>query len=130
MSFQADLPDIRLDAGSLYREEVFSDRQAGSIRRLIPVTADGADDASREVLYEGQTSLLTAAGTLPLNFEIDAASLQEALDKFPQAAKTAVEQTLEELRELRRQASSSIVTPGSGGGLGGGGMPGGGIKLR
>lgn len=132
MNSQADLPDIELDADNLYREDVFSDRQAGAIRRLMPVKPDGSQDNSRETLYEGQTSLLTAAGTLPLNFEIEAASLKDALDKFPQAAKMAIERTLDELQELRRQTSSSILTSGSGdyGGPGGGGVPGGGIKLR
>lgn len=132
MNSQADLPDIELDADNLYREDVFSDRQAGAIRRLVPVKPDGSQDNSRETLYEGQTSLLTAAGTLPLNFEIEATSLKDALDQFPQAAKMAIERTLDELQELRRQTSSSILTPGSGGygGPGGGGVPGGGIKLR
>ncbi len=75
--------EIQLDPTSLYREDVFTDRRAGSIRRLTPVTSDGADDATRHVLYSGQTQLLTPAGVLPLGFEIEAFSLKEALEKFP-----------------------------------------------
>lgn len=128
MSAENELPEIKLDAANLYREDTLTDRQAGSVRRLVPVTADGSEDDSRGTVYEGQTSIYTGAGTLPLHFEIEADSLKDALDKFPQAAQVALERTLEELRELQRQQSSSILTPGQGGG--GGGMPGGGIQLR
>ena len=35
------LPDIRLDSTQLYREEVFTDRRAGTLRQMTPVTIDG-----------------------------------------------------------------------------------------
>lgn len=135
MSSQDNLPEIELDATNLYREDTFSDRRAGIIRRLSPVKPDGEDDPSRSVVFEGQTSILTGAGSLPINFELQAESLNEALEKFPQAAREEIERTLEELRELQRKSSSSIVTPGSGqGGFGGGqggfGGQGGGFQLR
>ena len=72
MAAQNDLPEIQLDPKGLYREDVFTDRHAGSIRRLTPVTADGSTDAARAVLFSGQTQLLTPAGVLPLGFEIEA----------------------------------------------------------
>ena len=63
---------------------------------------------------------------------IEAKTLQEAMNRFPQAMKEAVDRLIEEAREIRRRESSRIVVPGGplpgGGGLrGGGGMPGGGI---
>ncbi|TLZ29920.1 MAG: hypothetical protein E6K29_08390, partial [Gammaproteobacteria bacterium] len=79
MAAPTDLPEIQLDSKALYREDVFTDRRAGSIRRLTPVTADGAPDPTRHVLFSGQTQLLTPAGVLPLGFEIEAATLEEAL---------------------------------------------------
>ena len=85
MAAQNDLPDIQLDPKGLYREDVFTDRRAGSVRRLTPVTTDGSTDASRPVLFSGQTQLLTPAGVLPLGFEIEAKTLEEALQKFPMA---------------------------------------------
>lgn len=133
MNSRPEIPDISLDLDNLYREEVFSDRRAGAVRRLVPVKSDGSEDSSRPVIYEGQTSLMTAAGSLPISFELTADSLEDALRQFPQAARQEIEQTLEELQEMRRQAASSIVMPGSGGGggLGGGAAPsGGGFKLR
>lgn len=133
MANESEIPEIRLDTGRLYREETYTDRRMGAIRKLVPVHADGSDDPAREALWEGSTSLLTPAGSLPLSFDIKAANLSEALERFPIAAKEALERTLEELRELRREQASSIVVPGqAGGGVpGAGGAPGGGrIKLR
>ncbi len=118
-----------MDPAELYREEVFTDRKVGTIRRLTPVKTDGSTDTERKVIYVGQAQLLTPVGSVPLAFDIDATSLEEALKRFPAAAKQAVERTLKELQELRREAASSIVIPepGMAGGLGGpGGLPGGG----
>lgn len=130
--------EARMDAANLYREEIYTDRRVGTIRLLTPVTKDGAPDPSRKVLYVGETQVLTPAGMLPVAFEIDARSLAEAIEKFGDGVKQAVEQTVQELRELRREAASSIVIPdrmpgnlGGPGGLGGPGAPGGGkIHLR
>ena len=72
MAAPNDLPEIQLDSTSLYREEIFTDRRAGTIRRLTPVTVAGENDGTRFVLYSGQTQLLTPAGVLPLAFEIEA----------------------------------------------------------
>ena len=128
MAQEQQLPEIKLDATQLYREEIFTDRKAGTLRRLVPVLADGNTDASRPVLYSGQTQLLTPAGVLPLAFELEAASLEDACSKFPEAVKIAIEQAIEEAREMRREQASRIVVPEAGGGMGG--APGGGrIKL-
>ncbi len=118
MANDPNLPDIQLDAANLYREEVFTDRKAGTLRRLVPITAEGADDPAREVLYSGQTQLLTPGGVLPLMFEIDAKTLSEALAKFPESVKVALEQAIDEAREYRREAATRIVVPEAGGGLG------------
>lgn len=120
-----------MDGSSLYREEVFTDRKVGTIRVLTPVQASGGPDLGRKVLYVGEAQLLTTAGALPLSFEIDARSLEDAVSKYGTAAKQAFAQAVQELQELRRQASSSIIVPDRGiGGLGPGGLPGGGrIKL-
>lgn len=122
--------EIQMDASNLYREEVFTDNTVGTLRRLLPVTADGEVDTARDVQYVGSTQILTNAGPLPLTFEIQAKSLTEAAAAFGDAAKEAFEKTMEELRELQRQQASSIVVPKGGmggdmGGLGSGGMPGG-----
>lgn len=129
--------DIHMQADDLYREEQFTDRRVGSIQRLTPVKTDGSDDASRSVVYIGQASLMTPAGTLPINFEIEATSLGDAAEKFGDEAQKAIQDAIRQLQEMRREAASGLVVPGQGGGgmggggLGGGGMgSGGGIQLR
>jgi hypothetical protein len=123
-----------MDATSLYREEVFTDRKVGTIRVLTPVLASGALDLGRKVEYIGEAQFLTSAGALPLSFEIEARSLEDAAHNYAAAAHEAFERAVQELQELRRQAASSIIVPDRGmGGLGPGGvggLPGGGrIKL-
>lgn len=119
--------DAKMDPAALYREEIFTDRRVGTIRALIPVKRDGSPDAGRKTVYAGEAQILTNAGPLPISFEIEAQSLEEAAQKFAGAAKEAIERTVKELQDLRRQAASSIVVPQGGmGGLGSGGMPGGG----
>ena len=103
--------DIKVDPNSLYLEEVFTDRRVGTIRRLTPITKDGTRDQARAVLYVGETQVLTPAGALPIGFEIPAASLKEAAEKFGQLARDAIERTVKELQEMRRQAASQIVVP-------------------
>jgi hypothetical protein len=130
MASQPDLPEVKLDPASLYQEEIFTDRRAGTIRRLKPITVDGAVDPSRHVLFSGQTQLLTPAGVLPLVFDIEAATLDEAIKKFPEGVKAALEQAIDEARELRRESASRIVVPDVSGGAIGPGPSGGGGKIK
>jgi hypothetical protein len=111
--------ELKLDPDKLYLEEVLTDRRIGTLRRLTPVTRDGTPDGTRAVTYVGETQILTPAGSIPIAFEIEASSLGEAAEKFGDLAKEAIDRTVRELQELRRQASSSIVVPQ--GPLGGGG---------
>jgi hypothetical protein len=106
---------LGMDPAGLYREDVFTDRAAGTIRLLTPVQTDG-----RKVLYVGEAQNLTAAGVLPLGFKIEANSLAEAVQRFEAAAEAAFERALRDLTELRRQAASSlVVTDRMPGGFGG-----------
>jgi hypothetical protein len=120
--------ELKVDPSSLYLEEVFTDRRVGTIRRLTPVKKDGTPDPAKQVLYVGETQVLTPAGALPIGFEITAASLEEAADRFGAQAKEAIERTVRELQELRRQQASSIVVPQ--GPLPPMGGPGGGGKIQ
>ncbi len=112
------LADIRVDTDNLYQETAFTDLATGTFRRLTPVKADGTPDPNRFTFFLVQTHLMTAAGPVPLDFRIDAATLAEAAEKFPEAAGKALEDMLKEIEEYRRQQSNLIV-PGSAAGLGG-----------
>ena len=106
-----NLSELKLDPKALFLEEIFTDRRVGTIRRMTPVTKDGVRDQARAVLYVGETQVLTPAGALPIAFEIGAGSLEEAAEKFGTLAREAIERTVKELQEMRRQAASQIVVP-------------------
>ena len=90
--------DAKMDATSLYREEVYTDRAAATLRVLVPVTKDGAPDTSRPTVYTG------------------------AAAKYGDAAKAGVDHAMRELQEMRRAQQSSLVIPQGGvPNLGGGG---------
>lgn len=118
----SDQEQPTMNANDLYREEVFTDRVVGSIRSMVPVKADGSADTERKTSYQGSAQMMTPAGALPLNFEIDADNLGQACEKFADAAAVAMEETFKELQEMRRQQASSIVVPGQGSAGTGGGI--------
>jgi hypothetical protein len=127
----ATRPDERMiepdmNPQDLWLEEIFTDRRVGTIRRMTPVDGRGVRDPGREVQYVGETQVMSQLGALPINFVLEAKSLEEAAKMFGAAAKAAIERTVKELQELRRQQASSIVVPQGGlppmgpGGIGGG----------
>ncbi|MDE2305301.1 MAG: hypothetical protein KGL34_07055 [Gammaproteobacteria bacterium] len=115
MSSAAPGRSIEMDSAQMYREEIFTDRKLGTIRRLTPVRADGSDDPARAVVYGGQAQVMTPMGALPLSFDLDADNLEAAIAKFGAAAEEAVQQTMRELQEMRREQASSLVIPDSSG---------------
>ena len=111
MSSPNEARQATMDANQVYREETFTDRKVGNIRRLTPVTADGGVDTTRPVLFVGQAQVMTPMGAVPISFELEAATLDEAVEKFGAGAEQAVHQTMRELQELRREQASSLVIP-------------------
>ncbi len=105
--------EIKMDSDDLYRDETITDRRVGTIRVLTPITIDGSEDSSRETIYIGSAQVMTPAGALPISFDLNASSLRDAVENFADASKDALEETAREIKELQRQAASSIVTPGS-----------------
>jgi len=105
-----------MDPTQIYLEETFTDRKVGTIRRLTPVTADGSTDAARPVIFVGQAQVMTPMGAIPISFDLEAVSLNMAIEKFGAAAEQAVHQTMRELQEMRREQASSLVIPDAAGG--------------
>jgi len=127
----ADRPDPRdpeMDATSLYREEIVTDRRVGTIRMMTPIAADGRIDEKRPMLFVGEAQMLTSVGPLPISFEIAATTLAEAVAGYGAAAKEGFERAVRELQDMRRQQASSIVLPPPG--AAGAFSPGGGGKIQ
>ena len=115
----ATRPDERMiepemNVQDLWLEEIFTDRRVGTIRRMTPVDGKGTRDPGREILFIGETQVMSQMGALPINFVLEAKSLEEAAKSFGAAAKAGIERTVRELQELRRQQASSIVVPQGG----------------
>ena len=107
-------PEIKVDLDNLYREEIFTDMKVATLRRLTPVKSDGRVDAARKTIFVGQTQVMTRAGMLPVEFGIEAQSIDEAAGKFPQAVQEAVEEMIDEARRMQREQASSLIIPGGG----------------
>lgn len=126
------MPEMAMDAASLYREEVYTDRSAATLRVMVPMKTDGSKDDTRDTLYLGEAQIMTNMGPLPVSFEIDADNLAQAVERYGEAAKAGVERAVRELQEMRRQASSSLIVPPAGAAAaltGGGPLPGGKIQM-
>ena len=108
--------DIQMDGANLYREETYTDMKSGTMRKLVPVTADGADDPSRPSIFTAATQVMTPGGVLPLSGEVAGAqTLAEAVAGFPAAIKQAIADLREEMAAMQRERASQIVVPGRNG---------------
>ena len=116
MSSATESRQANMDATQLYREDIFTDRKVGTIRRLTPVTQDGSTDTTRPVLFVGQAQIMPPMGAVPISFELDSTTLDGAVEKFGPAAEQAVQHTMRELQEMRREQASSLVIPDAAGG--------------
>lgn len=110
--------DFNVDRNNLYREEALTDLKVASIRRLIPVKADGSDDTSRSPIFIGSTQLMTPEGPLPIQAKLSANNLDEAFEEFPGAMQAALSEMIEQMQkyqqEQQRQKNegSRIIVPG------------------
>ena len=105
--------DIQMDAANLYREESYTDLKAGSLRKLVPVKADGTDDPARAAIYTAATQVMTPGGVLPLSGEVEGAkSLADAVAGFSATIRQAVADLREAMAAMQRERASQIVVPG------------------
>ena len=111
---QNALGDLEVDVANLYREDVFTDLQVATLRRLTPVKPDGTADASRPVLFIAGTQIMSQVGAVPVSAEVEAKDLQEAIAKFPAAIRDAIARLMEQAREMQRREASRLVVPGPG----------------
>ncbi len=110
--------DFKVDRSNLYREDAVTDLKVASIRRMIPITAEGNDDPSRAAVFFGHTQILTPQGPLPLQAKLETDNLAEALEKFPGAMEQEMAKMVEQMRMMQEQEQkkqkeqSRIIVPG------------------
>ena len=110
--------DFTVDRNNLYREDSITDIKVASIRRMIPVTADGEDDPSRSPIYFGHTQIMTPQGPIPLQSRLMANNLTEAMDAFPADMEQEMNKMVEQFRQMqeaeqkKQKDDSRIIVPG------------------
>ena len=104
---------IKFNQQNLHQEEIFTDLTIGSIRRLTPVKPNGEMDKTRPILFVGQSQIYTQQGPMPIQFPIEAKSLQQAMEKFPAAMEEFVAHLVEQAKEMQRQEQSRLIVPAS-----------------
>lgn len=110
--------DFSVDKSNLYREESITDLKVAAIRRMVPVNQDGSDDSTRSPIFVGSSQLMTPEGPLPLQAQLQANNLSEALEAFPDAMRQALNEVIAQLQEMRQQQAnepkddSRIIIPG------------------
>jgi hypothetical protein len=104
--------DFTVDKTNLYKEEGYTDLKVASIRRLVPVDADGNEDPSRAAIYVGTTQLMTPQGPLPIQGALPANNFKEAMEVFPEAMRKATEQMIAEAQKMKDKEDSRIIVPG------------------
>jgi hypothetical protein len=104
---------------NLYREESITDMKVASIRRLVPIKADGSLDESRTPIFVGSTQLMSPEGPLPLQAMLEANNFEEAIDVFPAAMEKAMAEMIEQVQRMQQmqraqtqKENSRIIVPG------------------
>jgi hypothetical protein len=110
---QTSQTELKIDRGNLFKEDTFTDLKVGMIKRMTPVKSDGSVDKTRKSVFVGQTSLMTPGGPLPLQAVIQAKDLQQAIKKFPEAMKVAMDRLAEEAKKYQEQEQSRVAKPES-----------------
>ena len=111
MAEENTLENIKIDGENLWKEEHITDLKVGNIRKLTPIKADGTEDEARTATYSATTNIMTPNGALPISGEIEASSLTEAVEKFPDAINAAVKKLQEDMVRMQQEQASQIVTP-------------------
>ncbi len=105
---------IAIDPNALFLEETYTDLKVGRIRKLTPVRIDGAPDKSRKSIFVGEAQIAVKGQVLPIQCDIDAAGLAEAVEKFPEAINQSFEQIVKEAdaaQKIHKENESRIIVP-------------------
>ena len=108
--------NFTVDKNNLYREESITDLTAASIRQLVPVHADGTPDKSRTTVFVGFTQLMSPQGPLPVQCQLAANNLTEAIELYPSAMEKELVQLIAQVEKMQKEQKaaddSRIIVPG------------------
>ena len=105
---------VVIDPNTLYQEETFTDLKVGRIRKLTPVRIDGEVDKNRRPIFVGEAQIGVKGQILPIQCDIDAKGLAEAVEKYPKAIEKAFEQIVKEAeaaKKAQKDNESRIIVP-------------------
>ena len=111
MSEQNQIEDIKFNGENLFKEESFTDLEVGTIRKLTPIHPDGTEDNERKASFTATTNIMTPSGALPLNGEIEADSLEDAIAGFSEAVNKALQKLQDDMMKMQQEQANKIVTP-------------------
>lgn len=94
---------FEVDRANLYRDEGFTDLKSATIRKLTPIKPDGSEDSSRRILYVGHAELISPQGPIPIQAELNADSLDQAITALPAAMEKAAEEVRDEYNQMMAQ---------------------------
>ncbi len=113
------LSNLEINQEQLYREEIYTDMKVATIHRLVPVREDGSEDTDRSCKYTAETQLVTPMGAIPVQTEIEAQSLKEAVELFPEAMQEAVNKMVDEAQKRQIADAGKMISPNDAKGQGG-----------
>tara|TARA_B100001559_G_C16329172_1_gene542525 strand:- start:162 stop:530 length:369 start_codon:yes stop_codon:yes gene_type:complete len=111
MSEQNQIEEIKFNGKNLFKEESFTDLEVGTIRKLTPIHPDGTEDNDRKASFTATTNIMTPSGALPLNGEIEADSLEDAIAGFSEAVNKALQKLQDDMMKMQQEQANKIVTP-------------------
>jgi len=106
-----NMEQMKPNLQNLYREEMYTDLAVAQIRKLIPITPDGADDTSRKPIFLAQTHVMTPGGAIPISAKIESDNLRSVLEQFPKAIEKALQEMIDEAHAYQREEANRIVIP-------------------
>ncbi len=95
--------DFSVNIDNLYREENITDLKVATIRKLVPVKPDGTKDENRTALFFGHSQLVSPQGPVPLQGQLMANNLKEAIEVFPTAMKKSLDELVKQIKQMQQQ---------------------------
>lgn len=105
---------FQVDRYNLYREEAITDLKSATIRKLTPIHPDGSEDPTRNIIFMGHAELISPQGPVPIQADLSAASLEDAINALPAAMEKAAHQVRDEYHRMlqQQQAQDKVIKSG------------------